>query len=83
MKRILATILTFGMGVAVVNVLNQAFSFDVDDVPSQISRLEPVELDASEPKFIAFFDSFGKTESFYGWFVADEFTGMDEVWAIQ
>jgi hypothetical protein len=32
--------------------------------------------------FKPFFDSFDETEGFNGWFIADKFKGMKEVWAI-
>ncbi len=84
MNRILVAVFTFGIGVAVANVWDQALSFDVNDVPpSQTSDLVSVQIDESVPKFVPFFDSFGEDGYFNGWFTAYALKGMDEVWAIQ
>lgn len=86
MTRLLAAIITFSLGVALVNLTTTLLSFRVDSVPAvsdvSLSMRRIADIDDAEPKYVAFFDSFGDSHGFGGWLIADKFKGMEEVWTV-
>lgn len=89
MKKILIGLLTFLLGVYVFNL------FDFRKAATMYEPVAPVQtvVEISKPRFEyhssekivnseSFFNSFKADESFYGWFITDNFRGMKEVWAI-
>lgn len=95
MKRILIALLTFAIGVFAFGLLNFKTSFNVtlkDDTSlseTPVSTITPVFenlLDVPQEikpeNSLPFFKSFKFDESYDGWFIADNFKGMKEVWTI-
>jgi len=92
MKRLLIAILTFGIGVFAFSLL----SFEKGSIGQEFTQVQKivevpknhvVSLSTSQiPDAKPFFDSFDDDSSDYkgysGWFIADNFKGMPEVWTI-
>jgi hypothetical protein len=93
MKKILVSLSAFAIGVFAFNLLY----FSKVSTSELFQQIQPVDEDVvyicsmtgdeegSNEKvesFIPFFDSFDDDEGFDGWFIAANFKGMKEVWAI-
>ena len=84
MIRIVVALLTFAIGSSAVYLVKQAWSINFEDVPAVYVPVpaHAAEIDDSEPRFVPFFDSLDNDSYFSGWFMADKFKGMDEVWTL-
>jgi hypothetical protein len=96
MKKILVGLLAFTFGVAAVYFLKNKkfetvnsiepakttlFRKPISDLRETIKKSQNENENKTET-FKPFFDSFEENEGFNGWFIADKFKGMKEVWAI-
>lgn len=95
MKKILAALLTFTIGVFGFNLLKTE---QVSISTTHYEKQKVIEVPKSKIEYIPtdkienlkpFFDSFkenevdkGLDQSYYGWLMADDFKGMKEVWTI-
>jgi hypothetical protein len=96
MKKILVSLLTFTIGIFASFFFNFEESVPTENfIPVQPISQQTSELNQNyfslteqtiqtnvENSFKPFFDSFDKDESYSGWFIAENFKGMKEVWAI-
>lgn len=88
MKNFLVSLLTFTIGVTLANLaLKNIFPKPVKIKIKQEIVVTPKIQPAQVPiKVIEerkpFFDSFDKDTYYGGWFIADEFKGMNEVWTV-
>ncbi len=89
MKMILVAFMTFGIGFLAFNFFHSKPGL-VDKIPLADETTEiifaniPVSenSESSDGKLSLFFNSFEKDSGYSGWFIADDFTGMKDVWAI-
>ncbi len=91
MKNILVGLSTFAVGVLFsysfyfVNVSDSRLDEKVQiagEDETYICSFVPNNEIYENKTFKPFFDSFDTNEYYYGWFIADKFKGMKEVWAI-
>lgn len=83
--RFLTAVLTFAIGLIGAGFVKSLFDYSFDAVPeikTSSIKAAPDWSDEQSPEYVPFSESAGQM-GFYGWFVADEFEGMQEVWAIQ
>lgn len=94
MKRLLVALLTFAIGVFAFGLFSFKSSFNLgikevtlNEIP--VSTITPnLDIQPEKPQEIKtendlpFFNSFKKDEGYSGWFIADDFKGMPEVWTI-
>lgn len=95
MKKISAALLTFTVGVVAFNLINTeqvstsaAFAVKQKAVEVAAPKIEYISTEKIK-NFKPFFDSFEENQSdksiyqgYYGWFMADDFKGMKEVWTV-
>ena len=92
MKKLLVALLTFAIGVFAFGLLNFKTSFNLgvkevtlNEIPVSTTPVSKNLLDIPQEikpeNNLPFFKSFGKN-GYGGWFIADDFKGMPEVWTI-
>lgn len=88
MKKISIALLTFVIGIFAFYF----FSLQKNQIPKDLVTVQSIditeEIETEKTKLpeieksMAFFDSFGEDEGFGGWFIADDFKAIPEVWTI-